>query len=139
MLTSMLSTLAVAATLCATGFAATALPIVDVGYAVHQATLNVIYSLRPFLLLGPHKNKQSSGINSYYNFSNIRYGQAPIGNLRFSAPLAPTGRNATVNDGQQGAVCAQADPGIFFSFSLNSSPLPQSLDTIRVLDILIMN
>lgn len=65
-------------------------PIVDLGYSIHQATINTT--------------------GSYYNFSNIRYGQAPVGPLRFSAPLPPTGRNATVNDGQQGVICPQSNP-----------------------------
>jgi carboxylesterase type B len=58
------------------------------------------------------KNK-SSGPSPYYNFSNIRYGQPPVGALRFSAPLAPQGRNTTINNGQQGVICPQAAPGQF--------------------------
>lgn len=33
-----------------------------------------------------------------------------MGDLRFRAPLPPTGRNATVNDGSIGRVCPQANP-----------------------------
>jgi hypothetical protein len=68
------------------------LPTVDLGYAIHRPTLN------------------SSGQYPYFNFSNIRFGQAPVGDLRFSAPLPPKGRNRTVNDGQHGAICPQAGP-----------------------------
>ena len=46
----------------------------------------------------------------FYNFSNIRYGQAPVGELRFAEPLAPTGRNTTVNNGSVGRICPQATP-----------------------------
>ena len=46
----------------------------------------------------------------FYNFSNIRYGQAPVGELRFAEPLAPTGRNTTVNNGSVGRICPQASP-----------------------------
>ncbi|CZR65500.1 related to cholinesterase [Phialocephala subalpina] len=67
------------------------LPIVDIGYDVHRASLN------------------ASG--SYYNFTNIRYAQPPTGNLRFSPPLPPIGINKTVNDGGSVPImCAQAGP-----------------------------
>ncbi|PVH84741.1 alpha/beta-hydrolase [Cadophora sp. DSE1049] len=76
------------AALCTLSTAQAALPVVDLGYAVHQATLNV----------------------RYFNFSNIRFGQPPVGPLRFSPPLAPSGRNTTVNDGQNSVMCPQAGP-----------------------------
>ncbi|KAK2624795.1 hypothetical protein QTJ16_005988 [Diplocarpon rosae] len=65
-------------------------PTVDLGYAIHEATLNET--------------------GHYFNFSNIRYGAAPIGDLRFKAPIAPTVIDRTVNDGQRPSVCAQAYP-----------------------------
>jgi hypothetical protein len=46
----------------------------------------------------------------YYNFSNIRFGAAPTGNSRFTAPVLPSGRNKTVNTGQTEFICPQADP-----------------------------
>ncbi|RAL65860.1 hypothetical protein DID88_005523 [Monilinia fructigena] len=67
-------------------------PTVDLGYSIHQATLN------------------SSGQYPYLNFSNIRYGHAPVGSLRFAAPESPRGRNATINDGQHDSICPQALP-----------------------------
>ncbi|KUJ09769.1 alpha/beta-hydrolase [Mollisia scopiformis] len=67
----------------------TALPTVDLGYVVQQATINT---------------------GNYYNFSNIRYAAPPTGNLRFAAPVKPTTINRTLNDGQQGSICAQASP-----------------------------
>ncbi|PQE13378.1 putative cholinesterase protein [Rutstroemia sp. NJR-2017a BVV2] len=66
------------------------LPVVDFGYALHRATINET--------------------GQYYNFSNIRYAAPPTGNLRFAAPVAPTEIDRTINDGQQGAICAQATP-----------------------------
>jgi hypothetical protein len=86
------------------------LPVVDLGYSIHQATINVriliLYFAVHFLTM-----KQSSGQNTYLNFSNIRFGQSPTGPLRFSVPLAPEGRNTTINNGQQGVICPQGDPG----------------------------
>lgn len=75
-----------------TALPAQALPTVDLGYAIHRPTLN------------------SSGQFPYLNFSNIRFAQPPVGDLRFSAPLPPKGRNRTINDGQHGAICPQASP-----------------------------
>ncbi|KIM96619.1 hypothetical protein OIDMADRAFT_170366 [Oidiodendron maius Zn] len=68
------------------------LPIVDLGYAVHQASLN-----------------KASG-SQYYNFSNIRFGNPPVGNLRFTAPTLPTTIDRNLNLGQHGAICPQASP-----------------------------
>ncbi|KAL3426049.1 carboxylesterase family protein [Phlyctema vagabunda] len=73
-----------------TSSAASALPTIDLGYAVHRATVN------------------STG--QYYNFSNIAFAEPPLGALRFTAPVPPKGRNRTVNDGQQTRICPQANP-----------------------------
>ena len=56
----------------------------------------------------PIDRLQSTG--SFYNFSNIRYAQPPVGDLRFRAPLPPTGRNTTVDDGSVGRICPQSQP-----------------------------
>lgn len=37
-----------------------------------------------------------------------------MGDLRFAAPVAPTGRNTTVSDGSVGSICPQADPAWLF-------------------------
>ncbi|KAK0101390.1 hypothetical protein ONS95_006565 [Cadophora gregata] len=103
---SMLLGLSVAA-LYTLSAAQAALPVVDLGYAVHRATLNVSYEARQ-LPRDIHMD-QSSG-SGYFNFSNIRFGQPPVGHLRFSPPLAPSGRNTTVNDGQNSVICPQAAP-----------------------------
>ncbi|KAG9684700.1 carboxylesterase family protein-like protein, partial [Aureobasidium melanogenum] len=67
------------------------LPIVDLGYARQQAS-----------------SYNSSG--GYYNFSNIRYAAPPIGDLRFSAPQAPTVNRTHVQIGSVARICPQAIP-----------------------------
>jgi cholinesterase len=53
-------------------------------------------------------NTKTTG--DYYNFSNIRYAEAPIGNLRFSPPVSPKSRNAIANNGSVAHICPQAYP-----------------------------
>ncbi|SCN71899.1 related to carboxylesterase type B [Fusarium fujikuroi] len=64
-------------------------PVVDLGYAVYQGSLQ-------------------EGSSVLYNFSNIRFGEPPIGDLRFAKPVAPKGRNVTVDKGEVGRICPQA-------------------------------
>ncbi|RKF63726.1 Carboxylesterase patB [Erysiphe neolycopersici] len=64
-------------------------PIVDLQYTLHQGTF--IESRK------------------YYSFSNIRYAAPPVGELRFSPPVAPAS-NRTLNHGQNASVCAQGSP-----------------------------
>jgi carboxylesterase type B len=48
---------------------------------------------------------------TYYNFTNIRYGAPPIGELRFNKPQPPeNNRSAGVQDGSYGYSCYQASP-----------------------------
>lgn len=51
---------------------------------------------------------QESG--QLYNFSNIRYAQPPVGELRFAAPVPPKGRNPDVQNGNSTPVCPTAWP-----------------------------
>ncbi|KIX97854.1 uncharacterized protein Z520_06632 [Fonsecaea multimorphosa CBS 102226] len=67
------------------------LPQVDLGYEIHRA-------------IGFNQTGQT------YNFSNIRYAQPPIGDLRFAAPVPPTGRNNVVQNGSVDRICPQALP-----------------------------
>ncbi|KAF4503578.1 carboxylesterase type B [Fusarium agapanthi] len=48
------------------------------------------------------------GSSSLYNFSNIRYGEPPMGDLQFAKPVAPKGRNVTTDKGDVGRICPQA-------------------------------
>lgn len=45
-----------------------------------------------------------------YNFSNIRYAAAPIGELRFAAPSPPVEDRSTVQLGDVPRICPQAQP-----------------------------
>ncbi|KAL8690417.1 MAG: hypothetical protein Q9218_004129 [Villophora microphyllina] len=45
----------------------------------------------------------------YYNFTNIRYGEPPVGDLRFAAPVAAK-ENRTIQDGGKERICMQANP-----------------------------
>ncbi|PYI20069.1 carboxylesterase family protein [Aspergillus violaceofuscus CBS 115571] len=68
----------------------TNLPIVDLGYELHQA-----FSL----------DEQTQT----YNFSNIRYAAPPTGSLRFRPSIPPAqGNRSVVQTGAQGRVCPQA-------------------------------
>ena len=50
--------------------------------------------------------------DGFYNFSNIRYAEPPIGELRFRAPVPVKGSdNTTVNTGSVGVICPQSSPG----------------------------
>ena len=49
-------------------------------------------------------------IGGYYNFSNIQYAEAPVGELRFRASVPPRGRSRKVNQGKIGRICPQAVP-----------------------------
>ncbi|CAJ2509188.1 Uu.00g142140.m01.CDS01 [Anthostomella pinea] len=65
-------------------------PTVDLGYEVHQGTVN------------------STG--NYYIFSNVPYAEQPIDALRFQKPTAPTGNFSDVNKGTNDVMCMQAYP-----------------------------
>lgn len=67
------------------------LPVVDLGYELHQANaLNSTHGM--------------------YNFSNIRYAAPPVGDLRFQAPVWPQSNRSHIQDGSTGRICPQAVP-----------------------------
>ncbi|CAF9932186.1 MAG: hypothetical protein ALECFALPRED_005234 [Alectoria fallacina] len=107
-----------------------ALPIVDLGYELHQASI-------------------FNSTGGFYNFSNIRYAQPPVGDLRFRAPVPPQGRNTTVNNGSVGRICPQANPaweliaavfdpdhleGKLFNLSATEASLASEPDSLPSLD-----
>jgi carboxylesterase type B len=53
-------------------------------------------------------DSQESG--QYYNFSNIRYGMPPLGDLRFKASVPPYAAVPVFNDGSKGVSCHQVLP-----------------------------
>jgi cholinesterase len=62
---------------------------------------------------------QSTG--NYYNFSNIRYAEPPLGSLRFAAPVPPKTKNRTIDDGSVARICPQAYPsGTFVNQIFNT-------------------
>ncbi|PYH46979.1 alpha/beta-hydrolase [Aspergillus saccharolyticus JOP 1030-1] len=92
----------------------TALPIVDLGYELHQAiSLDVRYAMLPYPFL-PHGVMLSycDEQTQTYNFSNIRYAAPPTGPLRFRPPVpvaaGPGNSSKEVENGAQGRVCPQA-------------------------------
>ncbi|KAJ5083042.1 hypothetical protein N7532_012085 [Penicillium argentinense] len=93
-----------------------ALPVVDLGYELHQA--NALNS--------------SHGL---YNFSNIRFAAPPVGDLRFRAPVLPKTNRSHIQDGSVGRVCPQAlpiwqediEPGFLLSL-LTGTKFNMSLD-----------
>ena len=86
------------------------LPIVDVGYGRYQASLNVRFIGRQPLKLPSVLILRLKETGNYYNFSNIRYAEPPVGSLRFALPVSPRGRNTTVDTGSIARICPQAYP-----------------------------
>ncbi|KAF2704258.1 carboxylesterase family protein-like protein [Pleomassaria siparia CBS 279.74] len=64
------------------------LPIVDLGYELHQAS-------------------SFNDTGNFYNFSNIRYAAPPV---RFAAPVVPVTNRSSVQTGEFGKICPQASP-----------------------------
>ena len=62
---------------------------------------------------------QATGKFPLFSFTNIRYGQPPVGDLRFAPSLPPTGRNTTIANSQRYAISPQAYPGTFIAFFSN--------------------
>ena len=66
-------------------------PVVDLGYARYRPTA-------------------INQTGQYYNFSNVRYAAAPVGQLRWRAPQEPPVDRKVINDGSLGYICPQAPP-----------------------------
>ena len=83
------------------------LPIVDLGYELHQASsFNVSsFNCSP-IPLSPNYVQPEGG---FYNFSNIRYAEPPVGELRFRAPVPLRNRSRAIDQGKIGRICPQAD------------------------------
>ena len=111
-----------------------ALPIVDLGYQLQQASsFNVSFFLSlTSTLPEPSKLTNVQQAGGFYNFSNIRYAAPPVGNLRFAPPQTPTTNRSKVDNGSTGRICPQASPsweitaGIFVTDILLSIPFNPS-------------
>ncbi|KAH8660708.1 carboxylesterase family protein-like protein [Tricladium varicosporioides] len=68
-----------------------AAPVVDLGYALHRASV-------------------SDGPPLTYKFSNIRFAAPPIGSRRFTEPAYPEPNRTKINNGENDMVCPQAEP-----------------------------
>ncbi|CAG8109741.1 unnamed protein product [Penicillium salamii] len=67
------------------------LPVVDLGYELHQAiSFNSEYD--------------------FYNFTNIRYAAPPVGDLRWRLPAAPETNRTNIQTGNEGRACPSVLP-----------------------------
>ena len=124
----------------AEGTSASKLPIVDLGYELHQASSFIVsaFNCNPISLF-PNYIQSEAGL---YNFSNIRYAEPPVGELRFRASVPPRNRSKIIDQGKIGRVCPQASPGwlTFASGLANSSsspPDPRLSEDCLFLDIIV--
>ncbi|KAF4960492.1 hypothetical protein FSARC_10460 [Fusarium sarcochroum] len=83
----------------------TTLPTIDLGYAIYQGSIHeVMRKNHNSDALAEPQVKESADL---YVFPNIRYGEPPTGELRFAKPVAPRGRNSTIDKGDVGRICPQ--------------------------------
>lgn len=73
--------------------------------------------------------------SDFYSFKNIRYAEAPVGDLRFRAPMPAVAVNRTVNDGSQSVICPQASPD-WFSMGISSFD-PRENEDCLFLDVVV--
>lgn len=86
------------------------LSIVDLGYELHQApSFNVSTSNCSSISPISRSPKYVRLEGDCYMFSNIRYAEPPVGEFRFRAPIPPRTRTKTVDQGEIGRVCPQAE------------------------------
>lgn len=92
-------------------------PVVDLGYALHRATI-------------------SSENSSYLAFPNLRYAAPPLGTLRFSAPHPPLdNRSIGIQDGSYGRICPQGTPAWSNATLANAPPGPTESEDCLFLDV----
>ncbi|KAF8865650.1 carboxylesterase family protein [Acephala macrosclerotiorum] len=92
-------------------------PIVDLGYAIHRATI-------------------SSENASYLTFPNIRYAAPPLGSLRFSAPQPPLNNvSVGIQDGSYGNICPQGTPAWSNATLADAPPGPTESEDCLFLDV----
>lgn len=93
------------------------LPQVDLGYEIHEA---LSYNVRP------HPTQEDNQLiaqstTGLFTFRNIRYAQAPVGDLRHAPPVAPVGRNPEVQRGNESRICPQDSQDINQSLDIPST------------------
>jgi hypothetical protein len=82
-------------------------PVVDLGYEIYQATepTNVSFSSLSRSLKTDTVWKQKTA--AYHSFPNIRYASAPVGDLRWKAPVPPQTNRSVIQSNAQSIECAQ--------------------------------
>lgn len=90
------------------GYAVNQLPVVDLGYEIYQAT--GANNVSRFIIPTSHsdtKNEIQQSLESYDSFSNIRFASAPIGDLRWKAPVPPKTNRSAVLSNSKSITCVQ--------------------------------
>ena len=73
------------------------------------------FARRPDTRFGRRANRSEHIYNlqpeaGLYNFSNIRYAEPPVGELRFRASVPPRNRSKIIDQGKIGRICPQGSP-----------------------------
>lgn len=107
------------------------LPTGDLDYEVHQAIafnvgINPWSQAIPFRMHAGFYNTS----DGYYDFSNMQYGEPPIGNLRFTKSILPQTKSSVINSESVERVCPQSNPfwvavgGQWLSYYENRTTFP---------------